>query len=236
MGQPETPDTLATGRLPIAVALSLALHAAILWGWHQAAAPREPVATRVARIDIRLTRTAPVALPGSPAEQPLPASHHTATPAPLPVRTPAIAQPAPRQPVAPPLAVTPSPSAPVVTTTPTADTPAAPASSVAAAAPANAPPIALPRRTAAVVDPGACAKPEYPRASLRNEETGTVSLAFLIGADGAVQESRVERSSGHRRLDEAARAALSLCRFAPATVDGRPEPAWARLDYVWRIE
>ncbi|MCU6435871.1 energy transducer TonB, partial [Undibacterium sp. Jales W-56] len=29
-------------------------------------------------------------------------------------------------------------------------------------------------------------KPEYPRASLRNEETGTVVLSVVIGADGNV--------------------------------------------------
>lgn len=93
-----------------------------------------------------------------------------------------------------------------------------------------------PKRTAAVVDADACAKPRYPRASLRDEESGTVTLAFLIGTDGLVQDSRVERSSGHPRLDEAARQALALCRFRPATADGRPEASWARLKYVWRIE
>jgi len=49
-----------------------------------------------------------------------------------------------------------------------------------------------------------------------------VTLTFLIDVDGKVLESRVERSSGHRRLDEAARAGLGICKFKPATVDGRP--------------
>jgi protein TonB len=87
-----------------------------------------------------------------------------------------------------------------------------------------------------LVDPTACTKPDYPRLSLRTQEEGTVTLAFLIDGNGRVQESRVERSSGHSRLDEAARRALSLCQFRPATVDGRPEASWARLQYVWRIE
>jgi protein TonB len=45
----------------------------------------------------------------------------------------------------------------------------------------------------------------------------------------------VDSSSGHPRLDEAARAALSLCRFKAGTVDGRPEKSWAKLRYVWKI-
>ena len=61
-------------------------------------------------------------------------------------------------------------------------------------------------------------------------------LSFLIDVDGRVLESKVERSSGYRRLDEAARAALGACKFRPATVDGRPERAWARIDYDWKIE
>lgn len=95
---------------------------------------------------------------------------------------------------------------------------------------------AAPKRTAAVVDANACEKPEYPSASLRAQETGVVVLSFLIGADGSVLDSKVQRSSGFRRLDEAARKGLSLCRFKPATVDGKPEQAWARIEYEWKID
>ena len=95
---------------------------------------------------------------------------------------------------------------------------------------------AEPDRTAAVVDANTCEKPSYPAAALRANEVGTVRLSFLIEADGRVLDSKVERSSGYRRLDEAARAALSLCKFRPATVDGRPERARARIDYVWKLE
>lgn len=104
------------------------------------------------------------------------------------------------------------------------------------AEPANGPPAAGPTRTAAVVDPNACQKPDYPRKSLRNEEQGTVVLAFLIGVDGKVVDSRVEKSSGFRDLDNAARTGLSTCRFKPGTVDGKPEQSWTRMEYVWKIE
>jgi protein TonB len=93
-----------------------------------------------------------------------------------------------------------------------------------------------PARTAAVVDARGCPKPTYPPASIRANETGSVVLNFLIDVDGKVLESKVERSSGHRRLDEAARAGLGICKFRPATADGRPERAWARIQYDWRLE
>jgi len=90
--------------------------------------------------------------------------------------------------------------------------------------------------TAPVVNAASCDKPEYPPAARRANETGTVLLNFLIDVDGKVIDSKVERSSGSRRLDEAARAGLELCNFRPATVDGKPTRAWARIEYVWRLE
>jgi protein TonB len=90
--------------------------------------------------------------------------------------------------------------------------------------------------TAPVVNAASCDKPEYPPAARRANETGTVLLNFLIDVNGKVLESKVERSSGSRRLDEAARQGLELCNFRPATVDGRPQRAWARIEYVWRLE
>jgi protein TonB len=98
------------------------------------------------------------------------------------------------------------------------------------------PGVPAPVRTAAVVDSRGCPKPAYPAASIRANETGLVTLTFLIDVDGRVLESKVERSSGHRRLDEAARAGLGICKFTPATVDGRPERAWARIQYDWKLE
>jgi protein TonB len=90
--------------------------------------------------------------------------------------------------------------------------------------------------TAPVVNAASCDKPEYPPAARRANETGTVLLNFLIDVDGKVIDSKVERTSGSRRLDEAARAGLELCNFRPATVDGKPTRAWARIEYVWRLE
>jgi len=91
-------------------------------------------------------------------------------------------------------------------------------------------------RTPAVVDANTCEKPAYPPAARRANETGIVRLTFLIDVDGKVLDSKIERTSGSRRLDEAARGGLSLCRFKPATLNGRPERTWGRIEYVWKLE
>lgn len=107
---------------------------------------------------------------------------------------------------------------------------------VSAAPPAPAP-VAIPVRTAPVINAAAnCQKPEYPSASRRNEEEGTVQLRFLIGTEGHVLESAIEKSSGFARLDEAARTALSRCQFKPGTLNGKPEQSWASMKYTWRLE
>ncbi len=104
------------------------------------------------------------------------------------------------------------------------------------ALPAPPAPPAPPVQTAAVINASGCEKPEYPNASKRLEEEGTVQLKFLVGVDGRVLESAVEKSSGFRRLDEAARAGLSKCQFKPGTIDGRPQQSWASMKYTWRLE
>jgi protein TonB len=137
------------------------------------------------------------------------------------------------------------PPTPVAPKTPPPKTPAPPPPAPTSTAPAitqtNTPPAAAPTapaiRTGAVIQPGAhCAKPDYPSASRRMEEEGTVTLKFLIGADGKVLQADIEKSSGFTRLDEAARNALSKCQFRPGTVDGKPEQSWSTIQYKWRLE
>ena len=99
-----------------------------------------------------------------------------------------------------------------------------------------APAKAAPVITAAVVDAQACVKPDYPKNARRNGDTGTVMLAFLIGTDGKVADSRIEKSSGFRELDRAAQAGLSLCKFKPGTADGVPQQSWTRMQYVWSLD
>jgi len=101
---------------------------------------------------------------------------------------------------------------------------------VVAAKPATGPSVVR-----AVVDMTTCDKPDYPRNSLRNEEQGTTRIQFLIGLDGRVADSKIEKSSGFRALDAAAKNALSLCKFKPGTVDGKPQQSSTYVDYVWKL-
>jgi protein TonB len=84
----------------------------------------------------------------------------------------------------------------------------------------------------ATVDFSTCPKPEYPRASLVNEEQGTVTLGFLVAPDGSVTESKIEKSSGFKSLDKTAQKALSACKFKTKV----KEPTWIKQDYAWKIE
>jgi protein TonB len=161
-------------------------------------------------------------------------------PSPQPPPPPAPAKPPPPQTPPPayvPPAVTPPVSTPVnaiaaVSTTPSPATPSPSAAPAANPTPATRAPV----RTAAGVNMAQCQKPEYPSASRRFEEEGTVTLRFLVDTDGKVIQAEIEKSSGYKRLDEAARAGLSKCQFKPAMTDGKAEQAWASIKYTWRLE
>jgi len=78
-------------------------------------------------------------------------------------------------------------------------------------------------------------KAEYPKASLINEEQGDVSMSFLVGADGKVVDSKIDKSSGFKNLDKAAVKALSACKFKPGTKDGAVAQTWTKVDYSWKL-
>lgn len=63
--------------------------------------------------------------------------------------------------------------------------------------------------------------PTYPREALLDNLTGVVMLQVLVDVDGRPLEVTVQRSSGHRVLDAAARRqVLSKWRFRPAMRNG----------------
>jgi protein TonB len=90
--------------------------------------------------------------------------------------------------------------------------------------------------TPPVMDSKSCTPPQYPKASLMNEETGVVTLGLLVSAEGKVTESRIDKSSGHKNLDKAAVAGFSACRFKPGTKDGAHTAAWAKIDFTWALD
>lgn len=69
--------------------------------------------------------------------------------------------------------------------------------------------------------------PTYPLQSRRLREAGGVLLRVELGESGTVIQARVDRSSGHSRLDEAALAAVRTWRCSPATRNGQPTRAVA---------
>ncbi len=88
--------------------------------------------------------------------------------------------------------------------------------------------------TPAAIIFGSCPqKPVYPAAAKQEKRHGNVLLAFHIGADSAVLESKVKRSSGHADLDEAANVGLSKCKFKPSMHNGIAVPGWAEVEYRW---
>ncbi len=193
------------------IALVVLLHVILLWAIQSGLATKVVQVAKVV-VQAELISEVTPSLPPPPAPKP---------PEPAPKTPP----PAPTAPVV----TTPSPAAIQLPAAPPVAAPVAPAAPPAPAAPAV--------RTSAVIQAGAtCAKPDYPSASRRLEEEGTVTLKFLIGVDGRVIQAEVEKTSGFQRLDEAARNALSKCQFKPGTVDGKPEQSWASIKYTWRLE
>lgn len=99
-----------------------------------------------------------------------------------------------------------------------------------ASVPSWAQEVALPQANMA-----ACGVPMYPRSAVRTNATGTTVVAFLIGVDGKVQETKITRSSGHADLDQAALRSVTMCGFKAMLVDGKPAPAWVQSDFTWSL-
>lgn len=66
----------------------------------------------------------------------------------------------------------------------------------------------------------------YP-AALKDEGIGgRVILWMLVDETGAVAESRIQETSGHDALDEAAQEVAAAMRFTPAENKGEPVSVW----------
>jgi len=64
--------------------------------------------------------------------------------------------------------------------------------------------------------------PAYPPELACFDKGGTVGLLLEISIDGSPVNIRVENSSGHPQLDQAALDAVKTWRFRPATRNGAP--------------
>ncbi len=78
--------------------------------------------------------------------------------------------------------------------------------------------------------------PAYPRDALRVGAQGTVTLRVLVDVDGSPLDVRVERSSGNRSLDNAARTqVLRQWKFQPAIDNGRPVQAYGLVPVDFKL-
>ncbi|MCE9650475.1 MAG: energy transducer TonB [Parvibaculum sp.] len=78
--------------------------------------------------------------------------------------------------------------------------------------------------------------PDYPPAARRMGEEGTVQLLLYVREDGTVQDTRIDKSSGSAKLDQAAaREALRSWRFVPAKNAGTAVAAWFRFAVTFRL-
>jgi protein TonB len=252
--------TLASRRAdPLAVALSIALHALLVGAALRLPAPP---ARRAEPVDVEIVETVrpppppPAAPPPEPEPEPLP------PPRPPPrrvLRAPVES----RRPVAPPPdpAAAPPPSQPDEQAPPPEEPPqvgvtmsggttglASPSGSTMygrmperAPDPANArpypaegtapPPVvtSLPEVIDATIPPD-----EYPPQARREGREGVVKLRLVVGADGRVQDVRVVSDPGSGFGEAAIRAARRHFRFRPARVG--QEPVATEIPFTVRFE
>jgi periplasmic protein TonB len=79
-------------------------------------------------------------------------------------------------------------------------------------------------------------QPRYPQESKRSGEEGLVVLRVLINELGKAARIDIERSSGHARLDEAARQAVQRALFRPYVENGVARMALATIpiEFTWK--
>jgi periplasmic protein TonB len=166
--------------------------------------------------------------------------------APIETRIIAETRPEPPPPPPPPLQLAPPPPAfvpppeihiekppppPPKNTAITAVTPVMPVAPPPPPMPAAEPVRVMPR-----IDAGHSRQPEYPAASRRLGEQGSVVLQVLVDTDGRVIDAKLLQSSGYDRLDQAAIDGVkSDYRFLPGTLDGRPAQMWYTFRFNWKL-
>ena len=127
--------------------------------------------------------------------------------------------------------VEPAPIIAAVNETPAPMTaPALPPAPIAAPEPA---PLTMPVFNADYLDNPA---PPYPALSRRLHEEGRVLLRVLVNPAGRADEVQVQSSSGHARLDTAARETVRSWKFVPAKRGAEPVAAWVLIPVSFRLE
>lgn len=79
-------------------------------------------------------------------------------------------------------------------------------------------------------------EPLYPAKEIRLEHTGTVVLSVYVLGNGRIGEVRIEQSTGHPALDEAAAREARTWRLKPGTRDGVPVAMWKQIPITFRLK
>lgn len=64
---------------------------------------------------------------------------------------------------------------------------------------------------------------------------GTVRVYFFIDETGAVQDTRIDQSSGQQALDDAALAVANVYRFSPALNRDKKVPVWVSFPITFQV-
>ncbi|HWJ69022.1 MAG TPA: TonB family protein [Sphingobium sp.] len=167
------------------------------------------------------------------AEEPPPPEEEPPPPPPPPPEMP---PPPPPPPTAPPPMISLPSTAPVLAPPP----PPTPPPPAPPAPPPPPPPPVVSKAAAARGNPGSWFQndTDYPSDARRNEEQGTVSIAFDISEAGRVENCRVTHSSGSRSLDEqTCNLAVRRGRYAAAqNAEGKPMRSNSSLRITWKLE
>ncbi|MDO2952028.1 energy transducer TonB [Aeromonas simiae] len=78
-------------------------------------------------------------------------------------------------------------------------------------------------------------EPAYPYESIRRGEEGKVVLRVRVTAQGEASEVSVSQTSGHRRLDQAARRTVARWRFIPGQAGGKQVAGYATVTIIFKL-
>lgn len=225
-----SPETLGPGAQRVLLGTMLGAHLLAGWALLQVPAVRQ-AAAEVAPMMVDLIAPTPEAPPPPPPPMvqpktpPPPAAVIAARPPPVPTIDPVFTAPPPPPTPVPPPDTPPAPPAPPV--------PPAPVAPPMPPAPAPAAP-----RQVVLTDSDWVRVPEieYPLASRRLKEEGTVVVRALIDTRGVPKQVVLQRSSGHTRLDQQALRAAMTARVKPRTENGVPFEFWIAMPLAFELE
>ncbi|MEJ2540631.1 MAG: M56 family metallopeptidase [Gemmatimonadota bacterium] len=76
---------------------------------------------------------------------------------------------------------------------------------------------------------------EYPRALRDAGVEGSAKVWLFIDADGELRDMRIQESSGHEALDDAALRVAASMRFSPAVNHGETVPVWVAFPITFLV-